>query len=60
MTFIYVNNDTGEVYKLYADSETEALFQVLERLVAEDSYAQSTIEDALNIKLIDVNQLKTI
>ena len=25
MTYIYSNNDTGEVYKINADSETEAL-----------------------------------
>lgn len=59
MTYIYTNNDTGEVYKVYANSETEAFIQVIEHLLTEDGY-QSLIEDALNIRVIDINQLKTL
>jgi hypothetical protein len=59
MTYIYTNNDTGEVYKVYANSETEAFIQVIEHLLTEDG-SQSLIEDALNIRVIDINQLKTL
>ncbi len=59
MTYIYSNNDTGEVYKINADSETEAFLQVIEHILSEDGY-QSLIEDALNIRVIDINQLKTL
>lgn len=59
MTYIYSNNDTGEVYKINADSETEAFLQVIEHILSEDGY-QSLIEDALNIIVIDINQLKTL
>jgi hypothetical protein len=59
MTYIYTNNDTGEVSKVNADSEIEAFMQVIEHLLAVDGY-QSLIEDALNIRIIDINQLKTI
>ena len=59
MTYIYSNNDTGEIYKINADSETEAFLQVIEHILSEDGY-QSLIEDALNIRVIDINQLKTL
>lgn len=59
MTYIYTNNDTGEVYKINADSETEAFLQVIEHILSEDG-CQSLIEDALNIRVIDINQLKTL
>ena len=59
MTYIYTNNDTGEVSKVNADSEIGAFMQVIEHLLAVDGY-QSLIEDALNIRIIDINQLKTI
>lgn len=59
MTYIYSNNDTGEVYKINADSETEAFLQVIEHILSEDGY-QSLIEDTLNIRVIDINQLKTL
>lgn len=59
MTYIYTNNDTGEVYKINADSETEAFLQAIEHILSEDG-CQSLIEDALNIRVIDINQLKTL
>ena len=60
MTYIYSNNNTGDVKKVDAMSDIDAYLQVLETLLSEYPSYWYEIEDALDIKVIDINNLKVL